>query len=154
MRFTLTALLLAGAARAEAPLGRMKSLDFESRFVLAAPHGDFDFNTVPIAWRVCPKIGWDCVAAEGYRRKEHPINVSRPTENFGVRSSDEEEHTPRAKQVYERYLAEIRSVNSDPAVFVGLHGNSRAASAGALEIARFERALIRALPEAASRLSR
>ena len=128
----VAAMVLAGAAQAEPSL---TVTDRDSRFILAAPHGHYDRHTGDIVDAVCGRVGWNCLVARGFRTDRDPLNVNRPTEGVGL-APREERHTDRAARVFDRYRAAWQALGgADAALYVEVHGNSRAESAGRLEVA-------------------
>jgi len=95
------------AAREEAlSLGQFSSQDNNSHYIITAPHGGYDLMTEVIVREVCDNILWNCLIAQDFRSKSHPLNVTRPTEKYGV-SSNNEVRTERALYVYDEYLNQI-----------------------------------------------
>ena len=123
------------AAREEAlSLGQFSSQDNNSHYIITAPHGGFDLMTEVIVREVCDNILWNCIIAQDFRSKSHPLNVTRPTEKYGVSSSNEV-RTERALYVYDEYLSQIYLINKVPKLYVEIHGNSRNESKNRIEIA-------------------
>ena len=123
------------AAREEAlSLGQFSSQDNNSHYIITAPHGGFDLMTEVIVREVCDNILWNCIIAQDFRSKSHPLNVTRPTEKYGVSSSNEV-RTERALYVYDEYLSQIYLINKAPKLYVEIHGNSRNESKNRIEIA-------------------
>jgi hypothetical protein len=100
--------------------------------VVAAPHGGFDLDTDEMARQAALLAGAGYVLASGYRTREHPWNVNRPTEGVGLAAAAET-RSPEAAKVFEAYMARVEQLH--PRIYVELHGNSRAESAGAIEVA-------------------
>jgi len=116
-------------------LGSITDYDRNSAYILSVPHGKYDINTGDLGESFCQQINWDCIIAEGYRSKDHPINVSRPTEGIGV-STGYETLTSRAQIVFDAYMDAINSIIDDNyKLYVEIHGHSRAESAWQIEIA-------------------
>lgn len=116
-------------------LGNMVTKDHSSPYIIAAPHGKFDLNTADVVESVCINAQWNCLIASGYRTEEHPINVNRPTEGVGL-AKYEEQHTDRARYVYEEYLARFSDIQTASfKLYVEIHGNSRPESQNRIEIA-------------------
>ena len=123
------------AAREEAlSLGQFSSQDNNSDYIITAPHGGYDLMTEIIVRKVCDNILWNCLIAQNFRSKSHPLNVTRPTEKYGV-SSNNEVPTKRALYVYGEYLRQIYLINKAPKLYVEIHGNSRNESKNRIEIA-------------------
>jgi hypothetical protein len=128
------ALMLAAAPPPPAvpPGGTMQVLASSGGLLVAAPHGGFDLYSDDIARRVALLAGGGYLLASGYRTRERPINVNRPTE--GVRlAPDDERRTPEAARVWEAWKARLDAER--PGLYVEIHGNSRPESAGAIEVA-------------------
>ena len=122
-------------AREEAlSLGQFSSQDNNSHYIITAPHGGSDLMTEVIVRKVCDNILWNCLIAQDFRSKSHPLNVNRPTEKYGV-SSNNEVRTDRALYVYDEYLRQIYLINKVPKLYVEIHGNSRNKSKNRIEIA-------------------
>lgn len=100
--------------------------------VLAAPHGDFDADTGRIVDLACGTLKWACVVARGQRAKEHPVNVNRPTEGYGLKS-DEERRTPCAEEVYAAWSKLVGAFS--PKLYVEVHGNIRKDLESRLDVA-------------------
>lgn len=100
--------------------------------VLAAPHGDFDEDTGRIVDSACGTLKWACVVARGQRAKEHPVNVNRPTEGYGLKS-DQERRTPCAEEVYAAWSQAVGRFS--PTLYVEVHGNIRKELASRLDVA-------------------
>ncbi|TBR23155.1 hypothetical protein EPO15_06495 [bacterium] len=102
------------------------------RKVLAAPHGEFDEDTGRVVDLACATLRWACVVARGQRTKEHPVNVNRPTEGYGLKS-DDERRTPCAEDVYAAWSKAVGAFA--PELYVEVHGNLRTELAGRLDVA-------------------
>lgn len=126
------AALLAVALPPVPPGGTMQVLDAAGGLLVAAPHGGFDRHTDEMARRVALLAGGGYLLASGYRTRERPINVNRPTEGVGL-APDAEPETPDATRVWAAWAARLAAQR--PTLYVEIHGNSRAASAGAIEVA-------------------
>jgi len=137
--FLLLGLLWAWPAGADCGLavqyGQIEARKAASGYILAAPHGLFDKYTDQIAGALCQQLGWNCLIARGQRRARHPINVNRPTEGVHL-SSDQEQHTQRARQVYACYRETLHQLKTSHfRLYVELHGNARSESQHQIEIA-------------------
>lgn len=110
----------------------LQSLPVEDGLLVAAPHGGFDLHSDEIARRVALLAGGGYLLASGYRTKERPLNVNRPTEGAGI-PADEERHTPAAAAVWQVWRAKLAA--GKPRLYVEIHGNSRKASAHQIEVA-------------------
>lgn len=130
----LLALASAGESAAAGPLdaGRFEERAGSRALLIAAPHGGFDWQTEAIARRIASATGAGCLVAIGYRTRQHPWNVNRPTEGVGLASASEP-RSPEARAVYEAYAARVEAFA--PALYVEIHGNARPASAGFIECA-------------------
>ena len=115
-------------------LGQFSTQDNNSHYIITAPHGGYDLMTEVIVRKVCDNILWNCLIAQDFRSKSHPLNVNRPTEKYGV-SSNNEVRTDRALYVYDEYLRQIYLINKAPKLYVEIHGNSRNESKNRIEIA-------------------
>lgn len=138
MPFTL-AIVLAAAQPAASSLpsgapegGTMQVLEARRGLLVAAPHGGFDRHTDEMARRIALLAGGGYLLASGYRTHARPINVNRPTEGVGL-ASDQERRTPAAAIVWGAWATHLAAQR--PRLYVEIHGNSRAASAGAIEVA-------------------
>ncbi|MBT6275306.1 MAG: hypothetical protein HOI95_14355 [Chromatiales bacterium] len=74
-------------------------IDANSPFIIAAPHGGYDLHTETIVKNACGRLAWNCLIAQGFRTREVPLNVNRPTEGVDV-PMRKERHTDRAAAVY------------------------------------------------------
>lgn len=131
--------------RAASPLdvGRFEVLPGTTGVVVAAPHGGFDLDSDAMARQIALNIGAGYVLASGFRTREHPWNVNRPTAGVGLKE-DEEVHTPEAQVVYDAYAKRVRALA--PMLYVEMHGNNRKESAGWIETATVN------IPEAEARI--
>jgi hypothetical protein len=140
MRQLLLVLALAAALPVQAavasasPLaaGRFEALPGDTGVVVAAPHGGYDLHSDDVARRVALATGAGYVLAGGFRTFDHPWNVNRPTAGAG-RSPDQEDRPPEARVVYEAYARHVTA--QAPRLYVEIHGNARAESAGWIEAA-------------------
>lgn len=138
MPFTLAIVLAAAwpAAPSQPSMapdgGTMQVLDARRGLLVAAPHGGFDRHTDEMARRIALLAGGGYLLASGYRTHDHPLNVNRPTEGVGLASEDER-RTPAAAKVWAGWSARLDAQR--PRLYVEIHGNNRAASAGAIEVA-------------------
>ena len=125
-----TAPLYAGQADQIARIGA------PSPYLLTAPHDGFDLHTGEIVERTCAGLfpRWGCVVATGYRKRQTPINVNRPTEGIDV-AHHQEAHTQRAQDIYAQYLRAVESLSLRPDWYVEIHGNARPKSSFHMEIA-------------------
>lgn len=139
MRQLLLVLALAAATpmpatAAASPLaaGRFEALPGATGVVVAAPHGGYDLHSDDVARQVALATGAGYVLAGGFRTFAHPWNVNRPTAGAG-RSPDQEDRTPEAGAVYAAYARHV--TDQAPRLYVEIHGNARAESAGWIEAA-------------------
>lgn len=103
-----------------------------SRVLVAAPHEPFDRLSGRLAQAVAGELNAAWLVADGYLLEEGRLNVNRPTMGAGLTPGEEVESLS-AQAVY---LAYRRKVLAHPvALLVEIHGNSRAASAGQIEVA-------------------
>lgn len=125
---------LAAPAAAASPLseGRFEVLPGLTGVLVAAPHGGYDLHSDDVARRVALATGAGYVLAGGFRTFAHPWNVNRPTAGAG-RTPDQEERTPEAGVVYAAYARHVTA--QAPRLYVEIHGNARAESAGWIEAA-------------------
>ena len=119
-------------ALAVPPGGTMELLSAPGGLLVAAPHGGFDRHTDEMARRVAPLVGGGYLLASGYRTTARPWNVNRPTEGVGL-AADDERRTPGAARTWEGWRARLAAQR--PALYVEIHGNSRAESRGHIEVA-------------------
>ncbi|MBT9546218.1 MAG: hypothetical protein IV090_12575 [Candidatus Sericytochromatia bacterium] len=123
------------ACQTAAKYGSIEVLPESSPYILAAPHGIFDKHTGLLASQLCQALKWNCLIARGQRTEKQPINVNRPTEGVHL-PSEQESHTPRAKEVFECYQSHLLALKRDRfKLYIELHGNARAESQGQIEIA-------------------
>jgi hypothetical protein len=102
--------------------------------VVAAPHGGFDPHTLEVARALAQALKSGVVTARGYRTEGHPLNVNRPTE--GIPPLRETE-TARAHTVYTAWKTGVQRAAGPGGVklYVEIHGNGRAETAGRIEVA-------------------
>ncbi len=116
-------------------LGVFEPVKRESPFTLAAPHGDFDTNTGEITKKVCEDLPWNCLIAYGFRKVEHPYNVNRPTEGYGL-SYKEEIHSTSAQLIYKAFVDHLWSFGSElPKLYIEIHGNNSPRNLERIELA-------------------
>jgi hypothetical protein len=142
-----TCFLLAAALSVD-PLatGRMAAAGPTGGLVVAAPHGGFDLYTDEMARQAALLSGAGYLLASGYRTREHPWNVNRPTSGVGL-PADQEARTPEAAAVFNAYMGKLEALK--PGLYAEVHGNSRKESAGAIEVAAkgIPSGMLRALQE-------
>lgn len=128
-----TCFLLAAALSVD-PLatGRMAAAGPAGGLVVAAPHGGFDLDTDEMARQAALLAGAGYLLANGYRTREHPWNVNRPTVGVGLAAA-QETRTPEAEAVFNAYMGKLDALK--PGLYAEIHGNSRKDSAGAIEVA-------------------
>lgn len=100
--------------------------DDTRNWLISAPHGIYDWNSLDLARRLRDRLGSHLVWARGYRTTQAFYNVNRPTGAFEVRSDE-------AHRIYQTYQACINQFEHE--VYVEIHGNSRADSALLIEVA-------------------
>ncbi len=110
----------------------IQELPSHGGLLVAAPHGGFDLHSDEIARRVALLAGGGYLLATGFRTREHPLNVNRPTEGAGL-PADQEAHTPAAAAVWAVWRAKVAT--QLPRLYVEIHGNSRKASEHRIEVA-------------------
>jgi hypothetical protein len=122
------------ALAAPSPLdeGEMASWGDPGGLVIAAPHGGFDLYSDAVARQAAMFAGAACVLASGYRTRERPWNVNRPTAGVGLRA-DAEVRDAGAEAVYQAWAGRVSALQ--PALYAEIHGNSRPESAHAIEVA-------------------
>lgn len=107
--------------------------------VIAAPHGTSDAATDVIGRDLAKQSGFGLVVATGYSHLDaegRRYNVNRPTEGVPGAAARLEVATAPARRVYETYRRRVTEAAQGPLrLYVEVHGNARAESAGRLEIA-------------------
>ncbi|MCW8963935.1 MAG: hypothetical protein OQL16_09070 [Gammaproteobacteria bacterium] len=104
--------------------GTITFQDRRSEFIIAAPHGSYDRYTGKIVTQVCEILFWDCIVATGFSVSGVRLNVNRPTEGAGIKSSSEKQ-TPRAKEVYVEYKQIIANIaEGKPRLYIEIHGSN------------------------------
>lgn len=107
--------------------------------VIAAPHGTSDVATDVIGRDLARLTGFGLVVVTG----DSPLdtdgrryNVNRPTEGVPGAAARLEMPTAPARRVYDLYRRQVAEAAQGPLrLYVEVHGNARAESAGRLEIA-------------------
>lgn len=119
--------------------------------LVAAPHGDHDFNTRQLAIRVCQSLGAECLTARAEQRSPLRLNVNRPTVGAGQRCS-EEKATYNSQTVFNSYQKEFnrRLYHGGMKGYVEIHGNDRALRPGT--VGRIEVGVSRTSAEQARRI--
>lgn len=96
----------------------------QSDIVLAAPHGTTDKLTDAVVRKLSQKLQWNSIIATGFRSKEKPYNVNRPTEGVGLKPA-QEVHSIGAGEVYKEYLENMLSLLSGmPRLYIEIHGQN------------------------------
>jgi hypothetical protein len=107
--------------------------------VIAAPHGTSDTATDVIGRDLARLSGFGLVVATGYSQLDatgRRYNVNRPTEGVPGTAARLEVETTPARRIYEVYRRRVIEAAQGPLrLYVEVHGNGRAESAGRLEIA-------------------
>lgn len=140
--------LITGKAPAESPTeapppkiadGTMHAEKGRPGLVIAAPHGTSDAATDVIGRDLARLSGFGLVVATGYAQPDaegRRYNVNRPTEGVPGAAARLEMETAAARRVYEVYRRRVTEAAQGPLrLYVEVHGNGRAESAGRLEIA-------------------
>lgn len=125
----------ADVCQAASAWGHFQAQRGQRNITVSAPHGGFDYRSEDVAQRVCAATGSHCLLALGFRNRGQNINVNRPTEGVGLRSTEEPE-TERAKTVYRCYLKQLRELSPHPQLYVEIHGNSRPENRHKIEVAQ------------------
>lgn len=113
----------AGSTIDKTHYGSFNVFNKSSSTVLAAPHGTYDINTGEILSKVCLRIELSCVIATGFAPKGVRINVNRPTEGVGIRSTKEPK-TTRAKKVYKSFKKHVSNVAvHNLKLYIEVHGS-------------------------------
>ena len=104
--------------------GTITSLDRTSEFMVAAPHGSYDRHTGKIVTKICETLLWDCIIANGFNLSGARLNVNRPTEGAGIKSSSER-YTQHADLVYKEYKKSIITITGGkPRLYIEVHGSN------------------------------
>lgn len=115
-------------------LGEMHVVNRGVPFVIAAPHGEFDTHSAEVVDALCESLPWSCIVVRGYRTKEKPINVNRPTEGL---TKDTEKPSSDATHVYNEYSKNVDKLfGNGSKLYVEIHGNARPESQDRIEIAQ------------------
>jgi hypothetical protein len=108
-------------------------------FVIAAPHGTSDIATDLMGRSLAKLTGFGLVVASGYANLDgegRRFNVNRPTESPPGAAARLEVETAAARQVYQDYRRHVtEAAQGAVRLYVEVHGNMRAESAGRVEIA-------------------
>ncbi|HSE05429.1 MAG TPA: hypothetical protein VLK35_14870 [Methylomirabilota bacterium] len=108
-------------------------------FVIGAPHGTSDAATDVLGRELAKLTGFGLVVVTGYANIDgegRRYNVNRPTESVPGAAARLEVETAPARDVYQAYRRHVTEAAQGALRFyVEVHGNSRAESAGRVEIA-------------------
>lgn len=119
--------------------GEVRAEKGRAGLVIAAPHGTSDAATDVIGRDLAKLCGFGLVVATGYSQLDaagRRYNVNRPTEGVPGTAARLEVETAPARRVYEIYRRRVTEAAQGPLrLYVEVHGNARAESAGRLEIA-------------------
>src|SRR5438093_534388 len=119
--------------------GRFEVRKGRPGFVIATPHGTSDRDTDIIGRDLARLTGFGLVVATGFSGLDEDgrrFNVNRPTESVAGTPARLEGETGEARQVYEVYRRHVAEAAQGPvALYVEVHGNGHADSAGRVEIA-------------------
>jgi hypothetical protein len=119
--------------------GRFEVLKGRPGFVIGAPHGTSDQGTDLIGRDLARLTGWSAVVATGFSQRGadgRRFNVNRPTESVAGTPARLEGETADARRVYEAYRRRVAEAAQGPLqLYVEVHGNGHAASAGRVEVA-------------------
>jgi len=103
--------------------GTFNVFNKSSSTVLAAPHGTYDINTGKILSSVCSHVKFSCVIATGFTPKGTRININRPTEGVGIKSTKEPK-TARATKAYASFKKHVSNVASpNLKLYIEVHGS-------------------------------
>ena len=107
--------------------------------VIGVPHGTSDAATDVIGRDLARLSGFGLVVVTGYSNLDgdgRRYNVNRPTEGVPGAAARLEVPTAPARRVYDTYRRRVAEAAQGPLrLYVEVHGNARAESAGRLEIA-------------------
>jgi hypothetical protein len=102
--------------------GSFNVFNRSSSTVLAAPHGTYDINTGVIVSNVCNNVNFSCVVATGFMPKGKRININRPTEGVGIKST-EEQKTIRATIAFTSFKEHVSNVaKPNLQLYIEVHG--------------------------------
>jgi hypothetical protein len=108
-------------------------------FVIGAPHGTSDKDTDLIATDLAGLTGFGVVVATGFAHVDaagQRFNVNRPTMSVSGAPPGTESGSEEARRVYEAYRRHVAEAAQGPlSLYVEIHGNANAASAGRVEVA-------------------
>jgi hypothetical protein len=108
-------------------------------FVIGAPHGTSDIGTDLIGRDLARLTGWSLVVVTGFSHIDDEgrrFNVNRPTESVPGAPPRLESESEAAQQVYQAYRRAVSAAAQGPLLlYVEVHGNGHATSAGRVEIA-------------------
>ena len=127
------------APRAPAVTGSVRVEKGRPGLVIAAPHGTSDIATDAMGHDLAKLTGFGLVVVTGYSNLDgdgRRYNVNRPTESVPGAATRLEVETAAARQVYQAYRRQVAEAAQGPLrLYVEVHGNARAESAGRMEIA-------------------
>jgi hypothetical protein len=107
--------------------------------VIGAPHGTSDIATDLIGRDLARLTGFGLVVATGFSRLDadgRRFNVNRPTEGVAGAPPRLEGETEEARRVYDAYRRHVdEAAQGTLRLYVEVHGNGHATSAGRVEIA-------------------
>ena len=113
---------IGGSVTIKTHYGSFNVFNKSTSTVIAAPHGTYDINTGQIVSSVCTNVNISCVIATGFTPKGTRINVNRPTEGVGIKSTKESK-TTRAIQVYTSFKKHISNVaRPNLQLYIEVHG--------------------------------
>jgi hypothetical protein len=125
--------------QAGAASGRMEVEKGRPGLVIGAPHGSTDAVTDAIGRDLAKLTGFGLVVVTGYSHLDgegRRYNINRPTVGVPGAAADLEVRTEAARRLYQAYRVRVAEAAQGPVrLYVEVHGNGRAESAGRLEIA-------------------
>jgi hypothetical protein len=126
------------APRTTAPGGSVQVEKGRPGLVIAAPHGTSDTATDVLGRELAKLTGFGLVVATGYANLDgdgRRYNVNRPTESVPGAAARAEVETDAARRVYQAYRRHVtEAAQGALRLYVEVHGNGRAESAGRMEI--------------------
>jgi len=130
----------AGPARPPGPIaGAVQVEKGRPGLVIAVPHGTSDSATDLMGRELAKLTDFGLVVVTGYTHVDaagRRYNVNRPTESQPGSAARQEVETEPARQVYQTYRRQVADAAQGPLrLYVEVHGNGRAESAGRMEIA-------------------
>jgi hypothetical protein len=91
--------------------------------IVSAPHAESDLNTAEIVKAIAEQTGFSAVTVDNGRSMKTRFNVNRPTIGGGL-SCANESSTESAKAAYQEYRAAVLGLNSQPILYIEIHGES------------------------------